>query len=324
MAAADLLIDVDNLTRRFPRCEALGGLSFQVRRGEITGLLGPNGSGKTTTLRILSCYLAPSSGRVKVAGFDVTTRSLEARRRTGYLPESVPLYLEMCVAEYLAYRGRLKGLRGPRLAARIRAVTDQCGLGDDARRVMATLSRGFRQRIGLADSLLNEPDVLLLDEPLAALDPAQGQAITALLRELGRERAVLFSTHALTEAEQLCDRVLILNNGRLAAADSPVRLVQTATRLQAEIHAPREQVVVAMVGLPEAEDLKFENLSDGWIAVSMRTGGADLREQVAALAQTRQWPVRELRMLSRGFAETYLRLTSSPPRIQNPARRPPA
>ena len=226
MAAAELLIEADNLTRRFPRCEALADLSFQVRRGEIAGVLGPNGSGKTTTLRILAAYLSPTSGRARVAGFDTATHSLDVRRRIGYLPENVPLYSEMRVDEFLSFRGRLRGLRGERLAARLREVVEQCGLGDCARRVIGTLSRGFRQRAGLADCLLHEPAVLLLDEPLAGLDPEQVEAVRAVLRNLGPDRCVLFSTHVLAEAEQLCHRVLVLNAGRLAAADSPAGLAR--------------------------------------------------------------------------------------------------
>ena len=253
MPAAELLVDVESLTRRFPRCEALGGISFQVHRGEVTGVLGPNGSGKTTTLRILACYLAPTSGRVQVAGYDVTAQSVEVRRRIGYLPETVPLYPEMSVGEFLAFRGRIKGLSGLRLATRLREVIEQCGLGGSSQRVIGTLSRGFRQRTGLADCLLHEPDVLLLDEPLAGLDPAQAQVVRDVLRELGQTRAVLFSTHVLDEAEQLCHRVLILNAGRLAAADSPARLVEASE--------------------------------------------------------------------SKDFAETFLRLTTLPPLVQNPAKR---
>ena len=227
MADADVLIEVENLSRCFPRCRALGDVSFQVRRGEIAALLGPNGSGKTTTLRILSGFLAPTDGQVRVAGFDVTVRSLEARRRIGYLPENVPLYPEMRVDEYLAFRGRIRELRGKRLAARLREVIERCGLGDCSRRLIGNLSRGFRQRTGLADCLLHEPEVLLLDEPLAALDPAQAQAIRDLLRGLGGARAVVFSTHVLAEAEQLCHRALVLNAGRLAAAEAPAQLVQS-------------------------------------------------------------------------------------------------
>ncbi len=228
MADTELSIDVEDLVRRFPRCEALGGITFQIRRGEIACLLGPNGSGKTTTLRILAACLAPTSGRVQVAGFDTTTHSLEVRRRIGYLPEDVPLYPEMRVNEYLSFRGHLKGLRGARLAARLREVVEQCGLDGATRRVIGTLSRGFRQRTGLADCLLHEPEILLLDEPLAGLDPAQARAMRDLLGGLGKRRAVLFSTHVLAEAEALCHRALILNEGRLAAADSPARLIESS------------------------------------------------------------------------------------------------
>jgi ABC-2 type transport system ATP-binding protein len=321
MAEAELLVEVENLTRRFPRCEALGGISFHVRRGEIAGVLGPNGSGKTTTLRVLACYLAPTSGRIRVAGFDVTTQALEVRRRIGYLPETVPLYLEMRVAEYLAFRGRIKGLREPRLAVRMREVIEQCGLGDCAKRVIGTLSRGFRQRTGLADCLLHEPDVLLLDEPLAGLDPAQSHAVRELLRELGGTRAVLFSTHVLAEAEQLCHRALILISGRLAAADSPARLVQAAMRLQAEILAPPDLLAKAIDCLSGAQDVRFEPRPDGWISVSIRTGNIDLLPQLTALAQDRQWSLRGLRRDAKSFEETFLRLTTLPPMVQTPAKR---
>lgn len=226
MADAEILVEVENLTRRFPRCEALGGVSFQVLRGEIAGVLGPNGSGKTTTLRILAGYLAPTAGRVRVAGFDAASASLELRRHIGYLPESIPLYPEMRVNEFLAFRGRIRGLKGKRLTDRLKKVVDQCGLGDCSRRIIGTLSRGFRQRTGLADCLLHEPDVLLLDEPLAGLDPAGVQAIRTLLLELSLHRTVLFSTHVLAEAEPLCHRVLVLNDGRLAASGSPAHLMQ--------------------------------------------------------------------------------------------------
>jgi ABC-2 type transport system ATP-binding protein len=323
MADREYFIDVDNLTRRFPRCEALGGITFQVRRGEIAGILGPNGSGKTTTLRILAGYLAPTSGRVQVAGFDVATHSLEVRRRIGYLPESVPLYPEMRVDEYLSFRGRIKGLRRARLAARRREVVEQCGLGDASTRIIGTLSRGFRQRTGLADCLIHEPDVLLMDEPLAGLDPAQVQAFRELLRGLGANRAVLFSTHVLAEAEQLCHRAFILNAGRLAASDSPARLVQAATRLYAELLAPAETLAEAIQGLSGAQDVRFESLPDGWIAVSILTGKADLRPQLAELAKDRLWPLRELRRDSKGFEETFLRLTTLPPMVQNPKKKAP-
>ena len=236
MASAETLIEADNLVRRFPRCEALGGVSFQIRRGEIAALLGPNGSGKTTTLRILATALAPTAGHARIAGYDVTLQSLAVRRRIAYLPENVPLYPEMRVEEYLEFRGRLRGLRGARLAERLRDAVERGGLGDVLRRVIGTLSRGYRQRVGLADCLLHEPEVLLLDEPLAGLDPAQVDAVRALLQGLGPDRCVLFSTHVLAEAERLCHRALILNAGRLAAADAPDRLAAAGETTFAEAY----------------------------------------------------------------------------------------
>ena len=236
MASAETLIEADNLVRRFPRCEALGGVSFQIRRGEIAALLGPNGSGKTTTLRILATALAPTAGHARIAGYDVTLQSLAVRRRIAYLPENVPLYPEMRVEEYLEFRGRLRGLRGAHLAERLRDAVERGGLGDVLRRVIGTLSRGYRQRVGLADCLLHEPEVLLLDEPLAGLDPAQVDAVRALLQGLGPDRCVLFSTHVLAEAERLCHRALILNAGRLAAADAPDRLAAAGETTFAEAY----------------------------------------------------------------------------------------
>ena len=236
MAGAETLIEADNLVRRFPRCEALGGVSFRIRRDEIAALLGPNGSGKTTTLRILATALAPTDGCARIAGYDVTFQSLAVRRRIAYLPENVPLYPEMRVEEYLAFRGRLRGLRGARLAERLRDAVERGGLGDVLRRSIGTLSRGYRQRVGLADCLLHEPDVLLLDEPLAGLDPAQVDAVRALLQGLGPDRCVLFSTHVLDEAERLCHRALILNAGRLAAADAPDRLATAGETTFAEAY----------------------------------------------------------------------------------------
>ena len=227
MADPDILIETDALTRRFRKCEALGSVSFRVRRGQVAALLGPNGSGKTTTLRILAAALAPSSGFARIAGLDVETHSLDVRRRIGYAPESTPLYPEMRVAEYLEFRGRIKGLRGQLLASRLRSALDRCGLADVAGRLVGPLSLGYRRRVGLADCFLAEPDVLLLDEPTAGLDPAQAAAVRSLLRDFGRCGAVLFSTHDLAEAANLCDIAVVLNAGRLAAAAPPAELARS-------------------------------------------------------------------------------------------------
>ncbi len=244
-----ILIRTEGLSRRFVRREALHAVSFQVPRGRITGLLGPNGSGKTTLLRILAGYLAPTAGRVEVAGMDVTLQSLKVRRKIGYLPETTPLYPEMRVEEYLVFRGRLKGLRGSRLQSRFRDVVEQGGLGDILRQTIGGLSRGLRQRIGLADCLLAEPDVLLLDEPFAGLDAGQCRQFSECLLALRSQSAVLFSTHHLAEARQLCDSVLILNDGRVAAWDSPAALVRNAGGAGVDA-AVFEEVFMRLTTLP--------------------------------------------------------------------------
>ena len=321
MAEPDILIQADQITRRFPSGDALSGISFQVRRGEIMALLGPNGSGKTTTLRILAGFLAPTSGQVRVAGHDLATHPLEARRRIGYLPESAPLHLDMRVDEYLRFRGRLHGLRGARLTARLRSTLDRCGLGDVARRTLAALSRGYRQRTALADCLLHEPDVLLLDEPMTGLDPAQVQATQDILRDSAHQGAVLFSTHVLAEAEQVGHQALILNAGRVAANDSPARLARAAAQLRVELFVPAERLTPTLEALPGAHDLRLKALPDGWTDVSIRTGQEDLSDALRDLAQQQQWPLRGLRRDAKGFADTYVRLTTLPPRVQNPSPR---
>lgn len=321
MAETDILIQADQITRRFPGGNALSDVSFQVRRGEIMALLGPNGSGKTTTLRILASYLAPTAGCVQVAGHDLATHSLEARRRIGYLPESAPLHLDMRVDEYLRFRGCIHGLRGTRLAARLRSTLDRCGLGDVSRRTLASLSRGFRQRTALADCLLHEPDVLLLDEPMTGLDPAQVQTTQDILRESAQQGAVLFSTHVLAEAEEVGHQALILNAGRVAANDTPARLARSAAHLRVEMFVPADRLASALEALPGAHDLHLKALPDGWMDVSIRTGQEDLSDVLRDLAQQEQWPLRGLRRDAKGFADTYLRLTTLPPRVQNPKPR---
>jgi len=321
MPGAELLIEVENLTRRFPKCEALGGLSFRSPRGEILGILGPNGSGKTTLLRVLATVLAPTSGHVRIAGFHAFRDPLPIRRRVGYLPESTPLYREMRVQEYLAFRGRIKGLRGKPLANRLRETIDRCGLGEVAGHPVGTLSRGFRQRTGLADALLLRPDILLLDEPFAGLDAAQAGSVRDLIREYGRDGTVLLSTHHLAGAEELCHRALVLNGGRLAALDTPAALVQASRRLQAEIQAPTDELGRELEPLPGFQDARIRPLDDGWSALSVRIGAADPLPALEAAAAARGWSLRAVRTSSRRFEDAVLRLTTLPPKIRNPRKR---
>jgi ABC-2 type transport system ATP-binding protein len=237
------MIAVTDLTKRYAGRTAVAGISFTVARGEIVGLLGPNGAGKSTTMRILSCFLPATSGTVRVAGFDVFHQSEEVRRRIGYMPENNPLYPEMRVREYLKFRARLKGLDWRRSRERVTTVMEQCGLTEVGRRIIGQLSKGYKQRVGLADALVHEPELIILDEPTIGLDPHQIRAVRQLIKSLAQKHTVLISTHILPEAEMTCNRMLIMYDGKILAADTPdnlQRLMAGSSQIIAEIAAPAE------------------------------------------------------------------------------------
>src|SRR6201981_153083 len=213
----DLMIEVADLTKRYAGHTAVSNISFSVNRGEIVGLLGPNGAGKRTTMRILSCYLPATSGTVRVAGLDVFHHSNEVRRRIGYMPENNPLHFDMRVREYLKFRARLKGLSRRRSRERVDVVMEQCGLTDVNRKIIGQLSKGYRQRVGLADALVHEPELIILDEPTIGLDPKQIRSVRQLIKSLSPVHTVLISTHILPEAEMMCSRMLIMYDGKILA-----------------------------------------------------------------------------------------------------------
>src|SRR5438477_3902808 len=221
------MIEVEHLTKYYGDSPAIRDINFSVEQGEILGFLGPNGAGKTTTMRIITGYLPPTSGKVTVAGFDVGDKSLEARRHLGYLPETVPLYTDLTTYEYLDFRGRICGLHnGRERKARIHEVMDELNIGDKSSKLIGTLSRGYRQRVGLAQALLHNPDVLILDEPTVGLDPIQITEVRSMIKELGRNHTIILSTHLLPEVSMVCNRVIIISRGRLAALDTPLHLAQ--------------------------------------------------------------------------------------------------
>lgn len=226
-----MMIDVQHLTKYYGDYAAVRDVSFGVKAGQVVGFLGPNGAGKSTTMRILAGYLTATSGNVRIAGFDVFWNPVEVRRRIGYMPESCPLYMEMRVEEYLRFRAGLKGVYGRQRRARIDYVTKRCWLDDVRRQLIGTLSKGFRQRVGLADALVANPQLLILDEPTAGLDPAQIRETRALIRELGREHTVLLSTHILSEVTRTCDHVIIINKGQVAL-DRSLKGGDTAEQLE--------------------------------------------------------------------------------------------
>ena len=305
------MIKVEGLTKKYTGITAIQDLDFTVEKGEIVGFLGPNGAGKSTTMRILSCYLPATSGRASVAGFDVASQSREVRSRVGYMPENVALYPEMRVQEYLEYRAALKGVRGRRNRQRVNAVKELCSLRDVERKLIGALSKGYRQRVGLADALLHDPDLLILDEPTIGLDPNQIRQVRQLIKDLGKRHTILLSTHILTEVEMTCSRVLIINKGRIAASDTPEALagrVRTAGGIRAEILAPAADIEKALSVLPGVRKAEFIPLPDGWHECRLRTDADhDLRTDIARLAAERRWPLRELGQeqvsLERVFAE---------------------
>ncbi len=234
------MITVKDLTKRYARTVAVDQISFEVAKGQIVGFLGPNGAGKTTTMRILTCFLPPSAGTAKVAGFDVLEQPLEVKRRIGYLPESPPIYPEMETADYLTFVGKLKGLSGADLQKRVDYVCGRCAVADVKTRLLGKLSKGYRQRVGLAQAIIHNPDVLILDEPTAGLDPKQINETRDLIKDLAGEHTIILSTHILPEVEQTCEQVIIINKGKLVATDS-VRNLQARAR-------GAESVVVEIAG----------------------------------------------------------------------------
>jgi ABC-2 type transport system ATP-binding protein len=307
------MIEVENLTKRYPGRTAVDGISFQIGRGEVVGFLGPNGAGKSTTLRILSSFLPATSGTARVAGFDVFREPDEVRRRIGYMPENNPLHLDMRVREYLKFRARLKGLGWRRSRERVDAVLQQCGLTDVSGRIIGQLSKGYRQRVGLADALVHEPDLIILDEPTIGLDPHQIRSVRALVKELGKRHTVVLSTHILNEVEMTCSRVLILHRGRILAADRTEDLGRRLSldgQVIAEVEAPPAQLLEAFRDLPEVERVEVEPMDGDFQRLSLvPRNGADLRPLVSAEIREHGWPLRELTRSRHSLEDIFIHLT---------------
>lgn len=256
MVDNDVMIRAESLSKRYGEAEALRDASFSIERGQIVGFLGPNGAGKTTTMKILTCFISPSSGRASVAGCDVELDPVGARRAIGYLPEHNPLYTEMLVAEYLEYAAAMRGIRGNEAKRRIRSVVEATDLGPKFGAEIRELSKGYRQRVGLAQALIHEPPILILDEPLSGLDPNQARGVRELIRELGRERTVILSTHHLPEVESTCDRVLIISSGQIVADSTPEELKRSQGRETIALSVKRLDAFDASAFTREVEKLE--------------------------------------------------------------------
>lgn len=315
------MITVNALTRRYSHTVAVDQISFSVEKGQIVGFLGPNGAGKTTTMRMLTCFLPPTSGTARVAGYDILEQSIEVRRRIGYLPETPPLYTDMETAEYLRFAGRLKGMSGEELDRRIEYVLGRCSIADVRRKLLSKLSKGYRQRVGLAAAILHNPDVLILDEPTAGLDPKQINETRDLIKDLAGEHTIILSTHILPEVEQTCQQVVIINKGRLVATDSVANLQGRARGTESTILETG-----AAHGAPLDVDLVERTLAQvpgvSRVLVKERRGGtavfetesqrgALLRGDLARAVVAAGWDLNELRPGAISLEEIFLRLTGS-------------
>jgi len=307
------MINVHNLSKRYGRHSAVKNISFQVGKGQIVGFLGPNGAGKTTTLRMLTGYLPPSSGSAEVAGYDIFRESLLARRRIGYMPENVPLYGEMRVREYLRYRAQLKGLRGRDARQHIGEAMDLCGLTEVRRKMIKTLSKGYRQRVGLADALVHKPELLILDEPTNGLDPNQIRSIRNLIKRLGEKHTIMLSTHILHEVEMTCDHVIIIDEGKIKATGSPSGLVEqmrAAGKITIEIQADAQIATAALGELKHVKKVMLEETEDGWARFSILVDhGTDTRARICKLGVERGWPIRTLHRHTATLEDVFVELT---------------
>jgi ABC-2 type transport system ATP-binding protein len=313
------MITVKELTKRYARTTAVDQITFEVAKGQIVGFLGPNGAGKTTTMRILTCFLPPSAGTATVAGFDVLEQPFEVKKRIGYLPETPPIYPEMDTAEYLKFVGKLKGLSGAELQKRIDYVCERCAISDVKHKLLGKLSKGYRQRVGLAQAIIHNPDVLILDEPTAGLDPKQINETRDLIRGLAGDHTIILSTHILPEVEQTCEQVIIINKGKLVATDS-VRNLQARAR-------GAEAVVLEVAGrtgnLESATvQRKLEQVSgvsrvlcknqvDSRAVFEVESKGTFVRGDLARAVVDSGWDLNELRPSAMSLEEIFLQLTQS-------------
>jgi ABC-2 type transport system ATP-binding protein len=307
------MIEVQNLSKTYADKAAVRDVTFSVNPGEILGFLGPNGAGKTTTMRILTGYMPATSGKATVAGYDVFTQSLEVRKRIGYLPEAVPLYPEMPVAAYLKFVARLKGLPASRLGERLEYVLGVCHIDDVRDKLLSKLSKGYRQRVGIAQALIHDPDVLILDEPTSGLDPKQINETRQLIKGLGGRHTVILSTHILPEVGMTCGRVVIINNGQVAAEDSPENLtkrLQGRDRVQLEARAPRQELLATLKAVPGVTHVSASD-AGGHVQCEVEAAGKrDIRADLAAAVVGKGWSLLELRAASMSLEEIFLQLTT--------------
>ncbi len=312
------MIQVQDLTKKYSRNLAVDHISFEVQKGEIVGFLGPNGAGKTTTMRMLTCFLPPSLGTANVAGFDILEQPLEVKKRVGYLPETPPLYLEMETVEYLQFVGKLKGLRGEELSKRVNYVSERCSITDVRKKLLGKLSKGYRQRVGLAQAIIHNPDVLILDEPTAGLDPKQINETRDLIRSLAGDHTIILSTHILPEVEQTCEKVIIINKGRLVATDSVENLqarARGAESMLVEIAGRNGNLDSATVRsrlerVSGVSRVSLKNTRDSLATFEVESQKGFVRGDLARAVVESGWDLNELRPTAVSLEEIFLQLTA--------------
>jgi len=310
-----VMIDVDHIYKRYGDFPAVEDVSFQVYQGEVLGFLGPNGAGKTTTMRILTGYMPPSEGRVAIAGHDVFSESLEARRHIGYLPETVPLYTDMTVRSYISYQASLRGMNGAHKNARVDEVIGRLRLDDYADSYISKLSKGYRQRVGIAQAIVHEPDVLVLDEPTIGIDPIQVVETRQLIKDLGKDHTIILSSHILPEVSMICQRVIIISEGKVAAMDTPENLsarLGGPDHLRVMVRGPMREVAAVIRDVPgvhtvDTNQTAYEGVTRFEIICRP---GRDVRPQLAAAVVGRKWDLLELQAMGMSLEDIFLRLTT--------------
>ncbi len=310
------MIKVDNLTKYYGPTLAVDSVSFEITRGQVVGFLGPNGAGKTTTMRIVTCYLKPTAGTASVAGHDILDSPVEVRRRLGYLPENCPLYNEMNVVEYLHYIAELHQVPKSERTRKVKEMIGIVSLGDVVYKDIGELSRGYRQRVGLAQAMVHDPDILILDEPTNGLDPNQIIEMRRLIKEIGREKTILLSTHIMQEVTATCGRVLIISDGRLVAQGSPDELISQAQGKETVAISLKGNEEDIYAGLREARFIesfrkKGSEDEDEWLTLEIQSASGDIREQLFRLAVEKNWSLRELRTERISLEEVFARITTS-------------
>jgi ABC-2 type transport system ATP-binding protein len=307
------VIEVQNLSKRYGPVTAVDGISFRVERGEILGFLGPNGAGKTTTMRILTGYMPATEGKAVVAGFDVFEQPIEAKRRTGYLPETPPLYPDMTVLEYLAFVAKIKGVPPADQKQRVRTVMERTRVADMANRLCSKLSKGYKQRVGLAQALIHNPDVLILDEPTAGLDPKQINETRLLIKELAGDHTIVLSTHILPEVSQTCQRVVIINKGKVVAVDTPANLTDRlagSSTMYIQVDANGSDASPVLSGVAGVTRVVEADRRDRLVGYEvMSESGRDVRRELASTVVTRGWGLVELRPARVSLEEVFIALT---------------